>query len=397
MRTNTYAPEFRLVVTGGGTGGHVYPALTTVNTLRERLAAEGVAMQVLWVGQADSLEARVAQAEGIDFTSVAVGKIRRSSNPLKMLSPRNIRDMANVPIGVMQARKVLRRFRPDVVLATGGYVTVPVGLAARFNKVPLVIHEQTVRLGLANRLLAREGVRVAVSSEASLPLLPEAVRPSAVVTGNPVRREIFTGHPGRAAQALGFTGWESGLPTVYVTGGSTGAAQVNELMTQILPRLLPYANVIHQCGAGQFDELRQRPLNVPGELARRYHLTAFLGSELPDVLALADIVVARSGAGTVAELTALGKPAVFIPYPHAAGDEQAHNARHLAEQNAAVALLGEVTAERLLDAVGRLLSDAWARADMAGRAKAVGKPDAAHHLAGLVLTEARAGVGRSAR
>ncbi len=124
---------FRLVVTGGGTGGHTYPALTAVRTLQARLAADGRALETLWIGTADGLEARVAPAEGIPFTSVVTGKIRRSKNPLKMASPANVRDMARVPLGVVQARKAIDGFRPDVVLATGGYVAVPAGLAARMK------------------------------------------------------------------------------------------------------------------------------------------------------------------------------------------------------------------------------------------------------------------------
>lgn len=147
-------PPLRLIVTGGGTGGHTYPALTAVRTLQARLAAEGRGLEVLWVGKEDSLEARVAAGEGIAFTSVAVGKIRRSKNPIKLASPANVADMSRVPLGVLQARKAINAFRPDVVLATGGYVAVPVGVAAtRLCRVPLVVHEQTVRLGLANKTL----------------------------------------------------------------------------------------------------------------------------------------------------------------------------------------------------------------------------------------------------
>ncbi|MFD4815004.1 glycosyltransferase, partial [Streptomyces sp. NPDC058418] len=138
---------FRLIVTGGGTGGHTYPALTAIRTLQSRLAAEGGTLDVLWIGTAEGLEARVAPAEGIPFTTVATGKVRRSSNPLKMVSPANVRDMARVPLGVVQARKIVADFRPDVVLATGGYVAVPAGLAARNGRRPLVLQEQTVRLG----------------------------------------------------------------------------------------------------------------------------------------------------------------------------------------------------------------------------------------------------------
>ncbi|MGW3495522.1 UDP-N-acetylglucosamine--N-acetylmuramyl-(pentapeptide) pyrophosphoryl-undecaprenol N-acetylglucosamine transferase [Streptomyces sp. NPDC001020] len=382
---------FRLVVTGGGTGGHTYPALTAVRALQTRLAADGRALEALWIGTADGLEARVAPAEGIPFTSVATGKIRRSSNPLKLASPANVRDMARVPLGVMQARKAIDKFRPDVVLATGGYVAVPAGLAARMCHRPLVLHEQTVRLGLANRKLAASAARICVSSESTLSLLGESVRQVAVVTGNPVRPEVLAGHADKAVQALGLFGFDRQLPTVYVTGGAQGAQQINELIGEVLPWLLGMANVIHQSGPDNVDGLRARAAGLPSELQGRYHPTGFVGPELPDVLALADVVVSRSGAGTLAELTALGKPAVFVPLASSAGNEQAYNARHLQEAGAAVALEGDVTADRMREAVGPLLADAHLRGAMAERARAHGRPDAADRLVDEILSVAASG------
>ncbi|MEV6738639.1 UDP-N-acetylglucosamine--N-acetylmuramyl-(pentapeptide) pyrophosphoryl-undecaprenol N-acetylglucosamine transferase [Streptomyces sp. NPDC051104] len=383
-----HSAPFRLVVTGGGTGGHTYPALTAVRTLQARLAAEGRALETLWIGTADGLEARVAPAEGIAFTTVATGKIRRSKNPLKMASPANVRDMARVPLGVLQARRTIDQFQPDVVLATGGYVAVPAGLAARMCHRPLVLHEQTVRLGLANRKLAASAARICVSSESTLELLSESARSVAVVTGNPVRPEVLSGQADRAVQALQLWGFDRQLPTVYVTGGAQGSQQINGLVGEVLPWLLQYANVIHQCGPANESGLRARAAGLPAELAARYHLTGFVSGELPDVLALADVVVSRSGAGTLAELTALGKPAVFVPLASSAGNEQVHNARHLQEAGAAVALTGEVTAARLQEAVSPLLADAQVRWGMAERARAYGRPDAADRLVDEVLSAA---------
>jgi UDP-N-acetylglucosamine--N-acetylmuramyl-(pentapeptide) pyrophosphoryl-undecaprenol N-acetylglucosamine transferase len=382
---------FRLIVTGGGTGGHTYPALTAIRTLQARLAAGGGALDVLWIGTPDGLEARVAPAEGIAFTTVATGKIRRSANPLKMVSPANVRDMARVPLGVAQARKVVSDFRPDVVLATGGYVAVPAGLAARMCRRPLVLHEQTVRLGLANRKLAGSATRIAVSSESSLPLLPESVRGIAVVTGNPIRPEVLTGHPAKAVEALGLYGFDARLPTVYVTGGAQGSQQINDVVRDTLPWLLERANVIHQCGPANAEALRRHATALPPELANRYYPTGFVGPELPDVLALADVVISRSGAGTLAELTALGKPAVFIPLATSAGNEQAHNARHLEQSGAAVALTGEVTPTALRNAAGPLLTDPARRAAMAQRARSHGRPDAADRLVDVILSAASSG------
>ncbi|MEU6404992.1 UDP-N-acetylglucosamine--N-acetylmuramyl-(pentapeptide) pyrophosphoryl-undecaprenol N-acetylglucosamine transferase [Streptomyces sp. NPDC046985] len=388
MDTVSGLPDaLRLIVTGGGTGGHTYPALTAIRALRTRLAGEGRTLDVLWIGTAQGLEAQVAGAEGIPFTTVATGKIRRSSNPLKMASPANVRDMARVPLGVAQARKAVAGFGPHVVLATGGYVAVPTGLAARMCKVPLVLHEQTVRLGLANRRLAGSAARIAVSSESSLSLLPDGVRAAAVVTGNPVRPEVLTGRPDKAVTALGLR-FDRRLPTVYVTGGAQGSQQINDVVGGELPWLLERANVVHQCGLAHHEALSAGAAGLPAHLAARYHLTPFVGPELPDVLALADVVISRSGAGTLAELTALGKPAVFIPLASAAGDEQAHNAAHLSESGAAVALLGEVTGDRLRGAVGPLLEDRERREAMAAAARSHGRPDAADRLVDVLLSAA---------
>ncbi|WP_051173884.1 UDP-N-acetylglucosamine--N-acetylmuramyl-(pentapeptide) pyrophosphoryl-undecaprenol N-acetylglucosamine transferase [Amycolatopsis orientalis] len=380
---------FRSMVTGGGTGGHTYPALTAIRTLQARLEDRGRTVEVLWVGTAAGLEARVTDAEGIPFQSVATGKIRRARNPLKMLSRANLADMARVPLGVVQACSVVARFRPDVVLATGGYVAVPVGVAARVCGRPLVIHEQTLRLGLANRVLARFAACVAVSSESTLLSLSPKIRKHAVATGNPVRSEVLAGEADRAVGALGVHGFDRSLPTVYVTGGAQGATQINELVTAILPWLLEQANVVHQCGPASLEAQRERAAALPPEIAARYLPVGFVSDELPDLFALAELVISRSGAGTIAELTALGTASVLIPLASSAGGEQARNARHLAEQNAAAALLGtSVTAADLRDAVAPLLKDPQQRRAMADRARGLGRPDAAGQLADVVLDAA---------
>ncbi|WNI19615.1 UDP-N-acetylglucosamine--N-acetylmuramyl-(pentapeptide) pyrophosphoryl-undecaprenol N-acetylglucosamine transferase [Actinacidiphila sp. ITFR-21] len=378
-----------MIVTGGGSGGHTYPALTAVRTLRSRLTAVGRPLDVLWVGAADSLESRVAEGEGIRFASVVTGRIRRTGNPLKTVSPANVKDMSRVPLGIAQARRIVADFHPDVVLATGGQVAVPVGLAARLCRRPLVVHEQTVRLDLANRSLAHRATRVAVSSEETLPLLAASARATAEVTGNPVRPEILSGQADKAVLSLGLQDFVRRLPTVYVTGGAQGSPQLNELVRDVLPWLLCHANVVHQCGPEHVAELRQHAATaLTGDLAVRYHAVGYVGPELPDVLALADVVVSRSGAGTVAELTALGKAAVLVPLASSAGDEQSENARRLHKAGAAVALLGEVSPDRLRDTVGPLLVDSARRTAMAARSRAQGHPDAADRLVDVTLSAA---------
>jgi UDP-N-acetylglucosamine--N-acetylmuramyl-(pentapeptide) pyrophosphoryl-undecaprenol N-acetylglucosamine transferase len=377
----------RLIVTGGGTGGHTFPAVTTVRTVRELLTEAGVALDVRYVGSAAGLEARVAERENIPFTSIPTGKLRRASNPLRMISTANLRDAGRVPVGVASALRIVRDLKPDAVLSTGGYVSVPIGMAAELTGRPLLIHEQTVRLGLANQMLARRATRIALSAESSLTMLSARIRDRAVVTGNPIRPELFGGDAAAAVKALGWEGHAPDKPTVYVTGGAQGSVQINTLLTAVLPAVLAEANIVHQCGAQSLPSLTDVAAGLPEPLRGRYRLLDFVGPELADVLALADVVVSRSGAGTLAEVTALGRPSVLIPLIPSGGNEQEHNARHLADTGAARALVGaQATSANLWKELSGLLADPAARTRMAAAATALGRPDAGRALAAELLT-----------
>jgi UDP-N-acetylglucosamine--N-acetylmuramyl-(pentapeptide) pyrophosphoryl-undecaprenol N-acetylglucosamine transferase len=377
----------RLIATGGGTGGHTYPAITTIRAARELLRGAGVDLDVLYVGSATGLEARVAEAEELPFQAVSTGKLRRSRNPLRMISADNLRDIGRLGKGLMQARRAVRAFRPDVVLSTGGYVAVPVGLAARAADAPLLVHEQTTRLGLANRMLVRRAAVIALSSPTSVELLPTAVRGRAVVTGNPIRVELLDGDAERGVKALNWAGRDATLPTVFVTGGAQGSVQINRLVEAVLDWLLARANVVHQCGATSLAELQRRAEQLPPDLAGRYRVIEFVGAELPDVHALADVVISRSGAGTLAELTALGKPSVLIPLVPTGGAEQEHNARYLQQAGASQALLGaSPTPQDLTQALDGLISDPALRAAMSAQAARLGRPRAAQDLVTVLLS-----------
>lgn len=378
--------KVRVIVAGGGTGGHTYPAVSAMRALRDLVAEAGAEVEVRWVGTPDSLEQRVAAENDIEFTGIKAGKLRRDRNPLKMLNAANAKDAVRVPLSVITAQSVVRRFRPDAVLCTGGYVCAPIGMAAALRRRPLVIHEQTTGIGKANQLLARAADRIALSSDASVDLLPARTRDRAIVTGNPIRPALTTGDANAAVPALNWDGYTPGLPTVYITGGAQGAVQINDLINELLPELLTVANVIHQCGKLSYAQVTERAAALPADLRPRYLVREFLGTELPHVLALADVVVSRSGAGTLAELTTLGKPSVLIPYPHSVGGEQIRNARILADNGAARAVIGDAaTAENLRTALFELLTDQDARKAVSLAAQAMGHPDAAEQLALAVL------------
>lgn len=369
----------RLLITGGGTGGHTYPALTTLSAVQRRQ----VPHDVLWVGTASGLEARITTEHGIPFKAITTGKLRRRPN-LRELGT-NVADVFRIPVGVFQAIGHAARFLPDVVLSTGGYVAVPIGVAAKLIRRPLVMHEQTTVVGLANRILARLATRIALSHESSLDHLPASVRDRAVVTGNPIRPELLQGDRAAAYDLFGLT-FE--VPLIYVTGGAQGSKQINTLIAEILPRLLPHAQVVHQCGPAWIDQMRA--IELPPELAERYHPLPYVGAELPDLYAAADVVISRSGAGTVSELTAIGKPSVLIPLIPTGGDEQRKNAGYLVSAGAARALLEpRPTAELLLAELMPLLADPALLASMGDAARELGRADAAEALCDVLLEAAR--------
>lgn len=370
----------RMVIAGGGTGGHVTPALATLAALRER----GVTpLDLLWIGTQGGVEERMAREQGIPFRAIQAGKLRR------YLAIKNVIDFGRVPIGVAQALVILRRFRPDVVFSTGGFVGVPTVVAAGLLRRPTLIHEQTAQFGLANRLSLPFATTAALAYEAGRAFMPPTTR-RVVVTGNPVRREILRGARDEGARLFGL---DPALPTIYITGGALGARAINEAVAAILPDLLARYQVIHSRGtqsevAPTLEDLTARVAALPTEARARYVVREFIGPELPHVYALAALVVARAGAGTVAELAALGKPAILIPLPGTGGDEQTKNARLLADAGGAILLPEtELSPEQLLTTITRLLApdarEALARMGAAARTQAPG--DAAARLADELL------------
>jgi UDP-N-acetylglucosamine--N-acetylmuramyl-(pentapeptide) pyrophosphoryl-undecaprenol N-acetylglucosamine transferase len=379
--------EVRILVTGGGTGGHVTPALAVIQTLRAMAQGADWNPVFLYVGSAQGIEAEMARGADVPFVGVQSGKLRRASHPLALISRRNLADMARVPVGIGQSLAAVKRFRPDVVLATGGYVSVPPVIAAGLLRVPALIHEQTVQVGLANRIAARFASRIALTFEGALNDLPMRLRKKAFVTGNPVRTVIFEGDRERAITALGFDAMDNALPTVYVTGGAQGAQKINAALEEVLPQLQTECRVIHQCGKQDLAHFEQIAANLSAHLQARYCVIGFVGDEIGDVYALADVIVGRSGAGTVTEAAALGKPAVFIPLVPTGGDEQTRNAQRAVDVGAAVIVPQEgLTGLRLSAALMPLLENSEQRRTMGAAARSLARPQASRDLAEAVLT-----------
>lgn len=378
----------RILVTGGGTGGHVSPALAVIQTLRAIAGEPNTAFSptFLYVGSEAGVEKRLAAEQNIAFVGVQTGKLRRYA------SVQNVVDLFKVPVGMVQALRAVRRFRPDVVFSTGGYVSVPPTWAAGLLRVPILVHEQTVQVGLATRLNARWATKIALSFEGAQNELPAGQREKTFVSGNPVRQVIFNGDRVRAIKRFGFAAQDDNLPCVYVTGGAQGSRIINRAVEGCLSELLGVARVVHQCGQQptgseqDFDRLSAAKAHLPPHLARRYHVSHFVGDEIGDVFALADLLVARSGAGTVTEACALGKPAVFVPLVPTRGDEQTRNAQRSVDAGGAVILpQAECDGPHLLAVVRPLLADPARLQAMGRAAQTLARPNAARDLAQALL------------
>jgi UDP-N-acetylglucosamine--N-acetylmuramyl-(pentapeptide) pyrophosphoryl-undecaprenol N-acetylglucosamine transferase len=299
------------------------------------------------------VERRTMGETGVPYRAIPTGKLRR------YLSPQTPIDLLwHLPRGTVQAWRALRRFTPDAIFSTGGYVCVPTVIAGRMLGIPSLTHEQTALVGLANRVAGRFATRIAVSYPQSLRYFKGD---KAVVTGNPVRPSILRGKPTRIAADLGFN---PEVPTLYITGGAQGSHAINMAVMEALPRLLGCCQVLHQCGEGpdgssdDFRALETAREALSPDLRARYRVQAYVGDEIGDVYALAGLVLGRAGAGTVNELAALGKPSILVPLPGAAGGEQEANARSLEREGGAIVMLQDkMTPESLVETICPLITD----------------------------------------
>jgi UDP-N-acetylglucosamine--N-acetylmuramyl-(pentapeptide) pyrophosphoryl-undecaprenol N-acetylglucosamine transferase len=373
----------KILVTGGGTGGHVAPALAVIQELQRR----DPKLVFQYIGSESGVEAKLVREAQINFTGVASGKLRRSSKGiLGLLTLANLKDAFRIPIGVLQSLSAVKAFRPDVVFATGGYVSVPPVIAAAFLRIPILTHEQTVTIGLANKINGRFATRIALTFDGARAELSSALQKKAFVTGNPVRKAIFEGSKKSALSRFGFDPI-GGLPCVYVTGGAQGSRVINNAIKDVITELTEHCLVLHQCGKSDADALIAYRETLTETQKARWNVRAFVeASEIGDAYAIADVILGRAGAGTVTEACALGKPAIFVPLVPASGDEQTRNAQRSVDASAAIIIKqsecsGEVLRKMLLP----LLKNKSQRDSMGERAKTLSLPNAASDLADAIL------------
>jgi UDP-N-acetylglucosamine--N-acetylmuramyl-(pentapeptide) pyrophosphoryl-undecaprenol N-acetylglucosamine transferase len=361
----------RIVLTGGVSGGHTFPLLAVAESVKKK---SPIPVEFLFVGSQGKFES-VAMAEaGIPAQYVATGKWRR------YFSFQNFTDLFKIPFGVLQALWYLFWFMPNTVFAKGGSASVPVVLAAWLYRIPVIIHDSDARVGLANKFLARFASRIAVSYESARSFFPAS---KTTLTGNPVRPEILTGSKEEAAQVFEL---KTDVPTLLVLGGSQGARILNEHLLMILPTLIEKGiQVVHLTGENNFEEVVEATthygLNIKTGL---YRPIPFIDARpLADLYALADVVLSRAGAGTIAELAATKKSSILVPLANAANNEQHMNAYEVAEHGGAVVIEEQnLTEHLLLEKMEHLLADDPERTRM-GQAlhDYFYHPEAANHIA----------------
>ena len=316
-----------IVLTGGGTAGHVTPNIAMIPRLKE------LGYKISYIGSYEGIEKKLIEELGIPYYGISSGKLRR------YFDVKNFTDPFRVLKGFMEAKKLMKELKPDVVFSKGGFVTVPVVIAASRRKIPTFIHESDMTPGLANKICIPFATKVCCNFPETISNLP---KDKAVLTGTPIRQELLTGSK---ENGLAFTGLSPDKPVILIIGGSLGANAVNEAVRSILPELLEDFQVVHLCGKGKLDENLK---NTKGYVQYEY-----IKKELADLFALADIVISRAGANAICELSALNKPNLLIPLSaRASRGDQILNARSFEHLGYSKVLEEEeITKDSLLDAV----------------------------------------------
>ena len=323
----------RIILTGGGTAGHVTPNIALLPALKE------LGYDIHYIGSYNGIEKELIEQLGIPYHGISSGKLRR------YFSMQNFTDPFRVLKGFGEARKLIKVLDPDVIFSKGGFVSVPVVMAGKQCKVPTICHESDMTPGLANKLSIPSATKVCCTFPETLNHLPKE---KAVLTGSPIRQELLTGD---AEAARAFCGFTDNKPVIMVVGGSLGAVPVNKAVRAILPELLKEFNIIHLCGKGKTDESLQ---GTEGYVQYEY-----IKDELKDLFALADIIVSRAGANAICEFLALQKPNLLVPLSAAASrGDQILNARSFERQGFSIVIEEEeLTDELLLESIKKLYTE----------------------------------------
>lgn len=318
----------KIVMTGGGTAGHVTPNIALMPALKD------AGYEITYIGSYQGMEKGLIEAQNIPYYGISSGKLRR------YFDLKNFTDPFKVLKGFGEAIRLMHKLKPDIVFSKGGFVSVPVVLAAKYCHVPAIIHESDITPGLANKIAIRGAKKVCCNFPETMKYLPEG---KAVLTGSPIRQELFRGNAAAARKLCHIS--DDGKPVLLIIGGSSGSKVINDAVRQVLPQLLERFNVIHLCGKGNLDTSLNDRVG--------YTQMEYASEELPDIFALADLVISRAGANSICELLALHKPNILIPLSAAASrGDQILNANSFKKQGFSYVLEEEsLTGDILLDAV----------------------------------------------
>lgn len=297
----------KIVLTGGGTAGHVTPNIALIPGLKR------MGYEIHYIGSYDGIEKKLIEDIGIPYTGISSGKLRR------YMSAKNFTDPFRVLKGYSEAKSFMKSYRPDVVFSKGGFVSVPVVLAAKKYKIPVIIHESDMTPGLANKLSIPSATKVCHNFPETAEYLPKG---KAVLTGSPIRAELLNGD---SEKGLAMCGFKNDKPVIMVIGGSLGAVAVNNAVREALPELLKSFHIVHLCGKGKMDSSLE---NTEG-----YKQFEYIKDELKDLFAMSDIIISRAGANAICEISALKKPSILIPLSaNASRGDQILNANSFKKQ-----------------------------------------------------------------
>jgi len=363
----------RVIISGGGTGGHIYPALAIAQGIRNRFEKS----DILYVGTKEGLESDIVPKAGYFFRSIDGCGFDRK------LSFNIVKTVLKSSKGFLQSMNILRSFKPDLVIGTGGYVCVPVVMAAVVMRIPTLIHEQNALPGMANRFLSRFVDLVAVTFEYSVKYFVNQNKVR--VTGLPLRPDVFCIN--KKKSYLDFK-LNPNIPVLLVFGGSRGARSINMAMLEVIQRWQHNKEIqlIHVTGKSEYDAYKKELVNrgIKLDCIENIKIVPYLYN-MPEVLAVADLVVCRAGATTIAEITAMGLPSILIPYPYAAGNHQELNARILEKKGAAVVIRdAELSGKLLMEQIEKLFLSKKVMKDMAKASLKLGKPKALEDILNIV-------------
>jgi len=368
----------RIVLTGGGTGGHIFPLITVAKKITEKMRS-GEPVEFLFIGPKGKLEEELMAQAGIPTKTVLTGKLRR------YFSFHHFSDPIKILIGIAQALWHLLVYMPDVIFSKGGYASIPVVLVGWLYRIPILIHESDSVPGMTNDILGKLSTRVAVSYEEAE---KDFAASQVVLTGNPLREDISQGNFQAAREKFSLV---ESKKVIFVYGGSQGAQIINDRLLNILPKLLRKYQVIHQTGRDNFEGVKHKA----GELGIKaghdgYYPVDFIGPELKDILAVADLVITRAGANSLSEIAANAKPMIVVPLPDSANDHQKKNAYAIARRGGCIVLEESNLGEHIfMSRIEEIMNDAELSQKLGENIKYFYHPDAAEKIADGIIELAK--------